>query len=118
MYKINYPISIADKTTFENAYYNSLKNIDEAAINVHLANINYNGATINFKQLVLLPFEDLLNWKTILHTYATPLNTVVDKKKSNIFTDLFNYTNNQPNIADFFMNQETIELNACYYWRL
>lgn len=115
MYKINYPISIADKTTFENAYYNSLKNIDESAINVHLANINYNGETINFKQLVLLPFEDLINWKTILHTYATPLNTVVDKKKSNIFTDLFNYTNNQPNIANFFMNQETIELNACYY---
>jgi len=65
--------------------------------------------------LILLPFEDLLKWKTALYNYASSLNTVVNNKKSNIFTDLFNYTNNQPNIADFFMSQETIELNACYY---
>lgn len=115
MYRINYPISIADKTTFENAYYNSLKNIDEAAINMHLANINYNGAIINFRQLILLPFEDLLNWKSTLTNYANSLNIIVNDITTNKFTDLFNYTNNQPNIAGFFMNQETIELNACYY---
>jgi len=115
MNKISYPISIPDKSSFEDAYYMSLNNIDEAGINRHLANLNLNGVILNFKQLILLPFEDLLKWNSILTNYANSLNTVVNNKKSNNFTDLFNYTHNQPNIAEFFMNQETIELNACYY---
>lgn len=115
MYKIIYPNSIADKASFEDAYYKSLKNIDEASINRHLANINNNGSTIDFRQLIVLPFQDLLNWKPIITNYATRLNIFVDNKRLNIFTDLFNYTKNQPSIAEFFMNQEVIKLNACYY---
>ena len=49
MNKISYPISIPDKSSFEDAYYMSLNNIDEAGINRHLANLNLNGVILNFK---------------------------------------------------------------------
>jgi len=115
MFKINYPNSGQNKANFEDDFYKSLHYVNETNINTHLANINNNGASINFRQLICLPFQELLDWRTPISDYAITLNTLANNIISNSFTDLFYYSKNQPSIANFFMKQEALDLKTCQY---
>lgn len=114
MYQL-YLYNAQGKEMFKEKYYNSLRYINETEINRHLSNINNNGATINFRELVSLEFNELLNWRTVINNYAIQFDIEVNNAVTNEFTDLFDYGKNQSSIADFFMRQEIINLNSCPY---
>ncbi|MFC5871680.1 hypothetical protein SAMN05443633_1263 [Chryseobacterium arachidis] len=109
MRKINYPTDIA---TFSDEYYNSLLKTTEGEINHFLSGIPLIFPPITFKDLVTENFEDLIGYSYLLETYFSSKSpTEVERFKS-----LFNYSKNQPFIADFFMNKkDDLEMKTCFY---
>jgi hypothetical protein len=119
MLKINYPTIPKDKLALENKFYNSLNSFDETAINTHLSNIPFKRGNLTLDSLVKLSFDELINLEPDILKYSKTKDRIVLKGKKNVvvndFKELFNYNNNQPSIATFFMQQECFKLNICHY---
>jgi hypothetical protein len=119
MQKINYPVDVSKRASFESDFYTCLNKNNEITINNHLAKIPYIGGILTFEVLVKLNFEDLIKVEPELVKYSKTqaYPVVVNKKtiKKNRFNDLFTYSSNQPKIADFFMHQESFNLKICHY---
>lgn len=109
MRKIQYPISLS---IFESDYYNSLKMKNEGDINKFLEGLPFIFKRIKFKDLILSGFENLIDFSFLLENYFDT-KTVAEV---NIFKSYFDYSANQPNIANFFMKHKSeIELQTCFY---
>lgn len=119
MRKINYPINPIGLKSFEDNFYSILKNKDVIKINDHLNKITSLPKKIDFESLVKMPFNELIQIESIIKAYSDPLDIITTsgkkKIKKNIFSDLFNYKDNQPKIANFFMKQDCLKIKTCYY---
>lgn len=120
MRKINYPED-EKLEDFKLEYYNTLNKNNEDEINYHLRNINLRGSSLTFEILVKLPFEDLIDLKSTFKQYSKNIKSITREDSSgntiliNPFEELFTYKANQSNIAKFFMEQQAVELNTCFY---
>lgn len=117
MNKIDYPTLTRDLAKFESEYYSALK-VNETLINTHLARVTYTG-TLTFDSLVKLSFEELIKLGPEIERYSKTQEdekTLPGGKKiiTNKFTELFDYKNNQPRIARFFMKWD-INSRICPY---
>ncbi|MDR3679480.1 MAG: hypothetical protein P4L41_05900 [Flavipsychrobacter sp.] len=119
MNKIDYPLTRKGRTDFESAYYKALTKTNEALINSSLSTFLFNGIPLNFETLVKLSFEELVNLSPRLIRHSNTFNKIITVKKkkviTNAFLDLFNYTGNQPKLANFFMNQKSLKIKSCCY---
>lgn len=117
MIKINYPSNPVARTTFNNDYYNSIKDkVNEAGINNILNHINFKGTSLNFRTLITSSFEDLIEIKNIIE-----LNFLFFPVEKDNFKKLFNYKILQPVIANSFMKmnkKQSINFCSCYYCNL
>ena len=109
MRKIDYP---TDLLKFKEDYYNLLVKTNERQINHFLSGIPLIFPRITFKDLVTEGFENLSGWYYLLENYfKSKTQTEVE-----IFKNLFEYSLNQPFIADFFMNKrDELEIKTCFY---
>lgn len=119
MLKINYPTIVKDRLIFENTFYSSLNSFDEKVIDSHLLNISFKGKALTFEMLVKLSFDELIDLEPIILAYSKTIDVLSKKGKKTVvqndFKELFNYKNNQPSIATFFMQQECFKLSICHY---
>jgi hypothetical protein len=120
MNSINYPPDKKKLQDFEKKFYNCLKKDNESSINTHLSNIAYGTGTLDFKTLVTLDFESLINIAPVLKTYNStqPLKPkTVNGKVIQVtdFAEYFNYKSNQSKIAAFFMSRKELDLRSCLY---
>ncbi len=113
MIKIDYPIG-TNKKKFESQYYDLIKsNLNINSINRFLRPITYNGTPLTLKLLIQSSFTDLVNIINIIEQYFID-NRISTLRISN-FKKRFDYEINQPKIANFFMEQKSIDISTCYY---
>lgn len=108
MIKIPYPIPSTD---FDNEYIAKLSsaNKDEfKKANRYLNGILYKKKSLNIKYLLTAKFHELIEISDLI-------NKNLSKTRKKNFCKLFNYTLNQPRIASFFMYQEHLEMNSCFF---
>lgn len=119
MRKINYPTNLNDLKSFEDNYFSIINKKDIQKINDHLDKITLLNKKIDFESLLKMPFDELIEIESKIKTYSDSLDvtTISGKKKikTNDFSDLFNYKDNQPKIASFFMKQDYLRIQTCYY---
>jgi hypothetical protein len=109
MRRIEYPQNIS---LFENDYYNSISKQNEKKIDDFLLGIPLIPIPLTFKDLVTGGFEDLVDYHFLLEPYLKSKTPIEIKD----FKKWFDYTTNQPAIADFFMSKRgEIELKTCFY---
>lgn len=104
MIKIHYP----QNTDFLDQYYQCLKIDDISIVNNQLAQIP--GISLTLEQLIKSPFDDLLNIAPIISNYLATRPTFKAGFESH-----FDYSANQPRIANFFMQQGDFNLKTCHY---
>ena len=124
MRKIEYPNAHIALTAFHLKYYNTLSGVNISAINHELKKApKFKGKILTFKKLVTFNFEELYELSNLLQPFISSFNTPTTvpisggKTKTiiiNSFNNLFNYKENQPLIASFFM-QDGLDHRSCYY---
>lgn len=112
MIKIKYPLDPSERKNFESKYleFLEIKEPREKAINLLLKELTVHGKPLTIKALLITPFDDLQS----LHNQLSQLDEQIKKK----LMSFLNYSNAQPKIADFFMQQSWINLDSCYYCNL
>ncbi len=120
MRRIEYPSKNNDLISFQDNYYASIvEYVDEQRINDHLKNFTFKNQTLTFKVLVQLDFQSLLDLHSLIENYRLRCfqNTMKSGKPItiNIFDELFDYDTNQSYVSGFFMDQDAIQFNTCYY---
>lgn len=105
MLPINYP---SDRDAFGEAYLTHFSGLFENSLEDVLAQIKLkDGSDLTWKALLICPFDDLYS----LHNELDKLSPA-DKL---LLDPLSTYSDLQPTIASFFMEQTDVILDTCYY---
>jgi hypothetical protein len=110
MIKMDYPTDPLKVQAMNDAYFSTIEVVlgDYGPIDIVLSQIKMaNGSDLNCKKLVTAPFHEL----TALHT---AINLFTDDEKK-IIAPLSNYSDGQPLVAKYFMEQQELPLSSCFY---